>query len=914
MPRLPDLTARLRLDTRDLDRAKSQVNAFSKGTGSAFGTLDRSLSQVQKSMGRVGDGLADFGKRASVGATLPIAAGFGLATKAASDLAEEQNKANVVFGDSAAAVNDFADGAAKAMGLSERAALEAAGTFGNLFVSLGLGAKQAAGMSTRMVRLGSDLASFNNLEVGEVLARLRSGLLGEQEAMERLGVTISETALKQKAFDLGLVTNTKSVLPATIKTQAAYALILEQTGTAQGDFARTSEGLANQMRILRAEWEDAAASMGQKLIPVALKMVNVAEGLLATFSEMPDAAQNFSLIGLTAIAAVGPITFLAGNVLKLKAGLDAATAAAAGQSLGAGAAAAAGVRLAGALTKVGLVGAGLFAVVKGLQSIAGEAGKATVNMKELVDASDEVLVAKFRELLAFDAGSANKAFGAVLASSTSEAQRLVSALEAAGIATGDWQEQVDRAISTDGKAIVAKEKDSIAAEKAAAALRGATGATDENTSATETNTGAHGANADAQTEAAEAVKEYTEAVENILDATVSAADAEIAQRQATVGLADAIANVAEKERDLADARQDRTSAARDSITEERALNGVEDALRSVVDAERDLARARGGRGDKARNLAEAERGLADAQRDLGAAKGVGKLADATDRLLEAQEKVADARAEGGQAADEADAIESLSRARLDARDAELSLSEQREERAERERQAVANVKAAEDALAAAHINAQTAALEAASAERDLAALQAEAIGKPLDAAAQYRIYRDALIEIKDAAAPGGELRANLQGVIDNLPPPEVPVSVLANTVQANAQLEGLRQQFLGFVNEVGVQGPTMFGPVGVGIDAAATKMATLRAQFLGLVDDVNAQGPSLFGPVGAPRLPALGPTPTLAGASFGSSITPTGVSSVTNVNNTTTVQALGANADVARELDYRTARAAARAR
>jgi hypothetical protein len=195
-------------------------------------------------------------------ATLGVvgAAAFKLAkdsVAAASDLSETQSKVSVVFGKSSAAVLAFGKTSAVAMGESTQQAEEAAATFGNLFVSMKLGQPKAAQMSTTMVKLASDLASFNNTNPADALEALRAGLVGEVEPLRRYGVNLNDAQLRQEAVALGLEKTTKNVLPPAIRAQAAYALILDQTKTAQGDFQRTSGGLANQQRILSASFEDA---------------------------------------------------------------------------------------------------------------------------------------------------------------------------------------------------------------------------------------------------------------------------------------------------------------------------------------------------------------------------------------------------------------------------------------------------------------------------------------------------------------------------------------------------------------------------------------------------------------------------------------------------------------------------------
>jgi len=98
------------------------------------------------------------------------------------------NKVEVVFGENAAAIKQWSKDAAEAFGMSRQKALEAAGTFGNLFRALGLGTPQASDMSKKLVQLAADLASFNNANPEEVLLALRSGLVGEAEPLRKFGV------------------------------------------------------------------------------------------------------------------------------------------------------------------------------------------------------------------------------------------------------------------------------------------------------------------------------------------------------------------------------------------------------------------------------------------------------------------------------------------------------------------------------------------------------------------------------------------------------------------------------------------------------------------------------------------------------------------------------------------------------
>lgn len=273
-------------------------------------------------------GLTKFGAIAGVGA---LAAGaFGAAaTMAAADVAESQNKVNVVFGESKGAIEELASTAAASLGQTRGQVLEAAGTFGNLLTALGMTKDGAADMSVDMVKLASDLASFNNSDPTEVLEALRSGLTGEAEPMKRFGVALNEVAMKQAAMKAGLGDNVAALSEAE-KMQLRYNIIMEQTKTAQGDFANTSDGMANSLRIIKASVSDAVAQIGDRFLPLIQPLVSgfaqALPGALDMASGALDRVMGFfqpviDIVGNVA-GAIGEGRGIVGALREMGGGLD----------------------------------------------------------------------------------------------------------------------------------------------------------------------------------------------------------------------------------------------------------------------------------------------------------------------------------------------------------------------------------------------------------------------------------------------------------------------------------------------------------------------------------------------------------------------------------------------------------------
>lgn len=263
--------------------------------------------ETKSKLGGALSGVAKAGAAAlaTVGAA---AATFGAqSVMAASDLGESISKVNVVFGDSAQAILDWGKSADSTLLLSQQQALDAAGSFGNLFSAFGMNEAATMGMSTGLVQLAQDLSSFNNIPVEEALDALRAGMTGETEPLKKLGASFSAAELEAKALSMGLV-DSSGEMDNAAKAQAAYALIMERTTNAQGDAARTADGLANQLKILKADATDTMAGLGQALMPVATELVGSLGGVIQDVAPMlADAAGQIAPLLSGVISQIGPL-------------------------------------------------------------------------------------------------------------------------------------------------------------------------------------------------------------------------------------------------------------------------------------------------------------------------------------------------------------------------------------------------------------------------------------------------------------------------------------------------------------------------------------------------------------------------------------------------------------------------------
>lgn len=184
----------------------------------------------------------------------------------ASDLEEVQNVIDVTFGDSADAINQYAKDAIQQYGLSELAAKKYAGSLGAMLKSSGVAGDELTKMSTSLVGLTGDMASFYNLDPEEAFSKLSSAIAGETEPLRSLGINMNVANLEAYALSKGIDKAWSSMTQAE-QTTLRYQYIMENAADAQGDFARTSDSFANQSKMLSQQLQSVGGEIGSAFIP-----------------------------------------------------------------------------------------------------------------------------------------------------------------------------------------------------------------------------------------------------------------------------------------------------------------------------------------------------------------------------------------------------------------------------------------------------------------------------------------------------------------------------------------------------------------------------------------------------------------------------------------------------------------------
>ena len=231
-----------------------------KGAESSFKDLGDKFATVGKNIAKVTAGIA-FGLGAA------IASQIKPAIDAASDLGEAVNAVDVTFGDAAEGIYKLGENAARGLGLSKTELFGMATQFSSFAKTIAGEGGNLVGVVDDITTRGSDFASVFNIEVGDALSKFQSGLAGQSEPLREYGIDLSAAAVEAHALEMGIWDGTDAMTESE-KVQARYSALMEQTDNVTGDFANTSDGLANQQRILKATLEDTRAEIGEKFMPI----------------------------------------------------------------------------------------------------------------------------------------------------------------------------------------------------------------------------------------------------------------------------------------------------------------------------------------------------------------------------------------------------------------------------------------------------------------------------------------------------------------------------------------------------------------------------------------------------------------------------------------------------------------------
>lgn len=354
---------------QELGRLEDDFRNFGSVGAQQIAVIGDKIEGVGGKISAVGDKISGAGTKLLPVTGAIVGAGT-MAVKYASDTEESLNKVNVAFGDSADRVIAFSDTTLDMYGIAKGTALDMSALFGDMATGMNIPQEEAAALSEELVGLAGDLASYKNVSVDQASNALKGIFTGETESLKSLGVVMNEANLLQYAMENGMIDTSKSALQvqrdtlncekaydaytkavkehgyssleardALLKYEEAdakrneaakasldtlsqeelvmlrYNYVMDKTGNAHGDFARTSDGTANSMRVMQESLKEAAAAFGELLLPIITPIIQKITELIKWFTHLDEGQKKTILTIAGIVAAVAPVLIVIGNVV-----------------------------------------------------------------------------------------------------------------------------------------------------------------------------------------------------------------------------------------------------------------------------------------------------------------------------------------------------------------------------------------------------------------------------------------------------------------------------------------------------------------------------------------------------------------------------------------------------------------------
>lgn len=302
---------------REVSKAEQELKGFEKQlseTAKASDNLKDKLDKAQTSLKDFGGKMTDIGKNLTMSVTAPIVAVGAASFKMAADLQDALGATDQIFKSAADSVKQWADNLDSYYGIAEGEALEYANMMGSLLQNIGgLTEEEAAKQAQTLIELAGDLTAMYGGTTADAVRALTGALKGNNSMLDNYGIAANDALIKQKALEMGIYDGT-GALELQAKQAATLALIMEQTGAAQGQAAREADGASGSLRSLTTEIKNLVTGIGEILIPVITPFIQRLRDVVGAFGELSPGAQKVIIAIAGIAAAIGPLLILLGTL------------------------------------------------------------------------------------------------------------------------------------------------------------------------------------------------------------------------------------------------------------------------------------------------------------------------------------------------------------------------------------------------------------------------------------------------------------------------------------------------------------------------------------------------------------------------------------------------------------------------
>lgn len=275
----------------------------------------RKIEEIGTKIETIGNKVDNLGNKLTTRVTVPLIALGTVGVKSAAEQEAAMQQVENIYGEASETIKSFAENTALSYNMSTKEAYKYSQVFGNLIQSITDDQKENAEYTQELLKASSVIASSTGRTMEDVMDRIRSGLLGNTEAIEDLGVNVN-VALLESTDAFKKFAGDKSWNQLDFQTQQQIRLfgILEQTTKKYGD--EVNQNTSSNIQRLTARFNNMSSKLSKNLLPVANKLINKADSFIDKLDDLNDEeAENIVKIGMI-VAAAGPLVKILGTTIK----------------------------------------------------------------------------------------------------------------------------------------------------------------------------------------------------------------------------------------------------------------------------------------------------------------------------------------------------------------------------------------------------------------------------------------------------------------------------------------------------------------------------------------------------------------------------------------------------------------------
>lgn len=303
--------AKLKEYEKRLENIYGYISSIKAGQGKATKEVKNTVQDLGKEIDKTNEKTKNLGNNmksafnvvgilATLKASAKLFKAIGKLTNQSSSYVENLNLLQVAYADinketgefnrsieeTSAEIQDFIDKMADVYGLDESKLTRQFGIFRQLANAMKLPTETASNLSELMVKMTNDIASLYNLDIDRASNALQSALAGQVRPIRTAtGADITEKTLQQTVDALGL-DRSISQLSYVEKRLIMVISLTDQLKVSQGDWGRTIESVANQVRIMHEQWNRLSRAIGNVFYPILEKILPYLNAVLMVLTEI----------------------------------------------------------------------------------------------------------------------------------------------------------------------------------------------------------------------------------------------------------------------------------------------------------------------------------------------------------------------------------------------------------------------------------------------------------------------------------------------------------------------------------------------------------------------------------------------------------------------------------------------------